>query len=238
MTLHFNIVTIFPEYFVPLDISLLGKAQTSGLISINTVNLREFASAPHYSVDDTPYGGGAGMVMRADILADAIDSVLRSGSKLVFLTPSGQKLTQRICEEFANVQENQDVDSNIILVCGRFEGFDARIQEYYKAQTDVDVFEISIGDYVLFGGEVAALVVIEAVSRLIPGVLGNPQSLVEESHQLNSEGHELLEYPNYTRPANFRGLEVPNVLLSGNHAKILEWRHEQAIKITNAVLFN
>ncbi|MDR2083197.1 MAG: tRNA (guanosine(37)-N1)-methyltransferase TrmD [Candidatus Ancillula trichonymphae] len=237
MVVRFNVITIFPDYFSPLNISLLGKAQGSGLITVRTVNLRNFASAPHFSVDDTPYGGGAGMVMRADILADAVDSVLVPGSKLVFLTPSGQKFTQQVAEAFATTTP-QVADSDITLVCGRFEGFDVRVQEYYELQDDVEVLGISIGDYVLCGGEVAALVIIEAVVRLVPGVLGNPQSLAEESYQLDSNGQELLEYPNYTRPANFRDLEVPSVLLSGNHEKIREWRHEQAVKKTNDALLN
>jgi tRNA (guanine37-N1)-methyltransferase len=230
VVVNFTVITLFPDYFSPLNISLLGKAQESGLLQINTVNLRDFASPPHYNVDDTPYGGGAGMVMRADILADAIDSALQQGSKLVFLTPSGRRFTQRLAEDFAITDASDN--ANIVLICGRFEGFDARVQEYYAQQDGVEVAEISVGDYVLCGGEVAALVIIEAVSRLIPGVLGNPQSLVEESHQLDENGRELLEYPNYTRPANFRGFEVPEILLSGNHEKIRQWRHEQSIKKT------
>jgi tRNA (guanine37-N1)-methyltransferase len=245
--LKLDIITIFPDYFAPLNISLIGKAIQSGIIDLRTVNLRDFAPPPHHNVDDTPYGGGAGMVMKPDILAAAIDSVRQENSRLIFTTPAGQNFTQKWAKYLANVDADQIADQtepvpepepeaepvrHLIFVCGRFEGFDARVVEYYRSLLDEpisrNVYEFSIGDYVLNGGEVAAMVMIEAISRLIPGVIGNPESLVEESHEVNEDGENLLEYPAYTRPQNFRGLEVPSVLLSGNHQRITQWRQEQS----------
>ncbi|MDR0951170.1 MAG: tRNA (guanosine(37)-N1)-methyltransferase TrmD [Candidatus Ancillula sp.] len=241
-----SIITIFPEYFEPLKISLLGKAINKGIIEVNIINLRDFADPPHFNVDDTPYGGGAGMVMRFDILSRAIDSVLSDNCRLIFTSAAGIKFTQPLAHELAGKKNNSENNlgnsiSDIIFVCGRFEGYDERVFEYYKAQLglnnngDERVQEVSIGDYVLFGGEVAVLVMIEAVTRLIPGVVGNPESIVEESHELNENGKILLEYPNYTKPADFKGMKVPEVLLSGNHKKIREWRLEQSIKRTKSL---
>lgn len=214
-------ITIFPEYFTPLGLSLIGKARDEGIITTDVVNLRDFAAGPHRSVDDTPYGGGAGMVMRADVWGEAIDSVAsRSGETkidLVILTPSGKRFTQSDAVELSKSRE-------IVFACGRYEGIDARVGEYYLKDDRFRVHYLSIGDYVLNGGEVAALAIMESVIRLLPGVLGNPDSLAEESHNL--EG--FLEYPVYTKPPSWRGEDVPPVLLSGNHAKIADWRREKS----------
>lgn len=214
-------ITIFPDYFSPLSLSLIGKAEEAGLISTKVVNLRDFATGVHRSVDDTPYGGGAGMVMRADVWGDAIDSVAASSEAnvidLVILTPSGKRFTQRDAMSLSQAEE-------IVFACGRYEGIDARVGKFYGRQDRFRVHQLSIGDYVLNGGEVAALVVMEAVIRLIPGVLGNPDSLAEESH--NDEG--FLEYPVYTKPPTWRGVGVPEVLLSGNHSEITRWRRENS----------
>ena len=214
-------ITIFPDYFSPLSLSLIGKAEEAGLISTEVVNLRDFATGVHRSVDDTPYGGGAGMVMRADVWGDAIDSVAASSEAnvidLVMLTPSGKRFTQRDAMSLSQAEE-------IVFACGRYEGIDARVGKFYGRQDRFRVHQLSIGDYVLNGGEVAALVVMEAVIRLIPGVLGNPDSLAEESH--NDEG--FLEYPVYTKPPTWRGVVVPEVLLSGNHSEITRWRRENS----------
>lgn len=214
-------ITIFPDYFSPLSLSLIGKAEEAGLISTEVVNLRDFAIGVHRSVDDTPYGGGAGMVMRADVWGDAIDSVAASSEAnvidLVILTPSGKRFTQRDAMSLSQAEE-------IVFACGRYEGIDARVGKFYGRQDRFRVHQLSIGDYVLNGGEVAALVVMEAVIRLIPGVLGNPDSLAEESH--NDEG--FLEYPVYTKPPTWRGVVVPEVLLSGNHSEITRWRRENS----------
>ncbi len=209
-------VTIFPDYFAPLQLSLLGKAQESGILDIAIHDLRDFTIDNHHSVDDTPYGGGAGMVMKPEIWGQALDPLMIPETDLIILTPAGKPFTQRMAEVFAT-------KSHLLFACGRYEGIDARVGEYYAAQKFA-VHYISIGDYVLGGGEVAALVMIEAITRLLPGVLGNPQSLSEESHV--EEGY--LEYPNYTKPANWRGLAVPEVLLRGNHAAIATWRAEHA----------
>lgn len=214
-------ITIFPEYFAALRLSLLGKAQDSGLLSINVHDLRAETKDVHHAVDDAPYGGGAGMVMLADVWGSAIDGVIEDGSDLIILTPAGRRFTQEMAQELSTA-------SHLIFACGRYEGIDDRVREYYSQQVYVDrnirVREVSIGDYVLGGGEVAAMVIIEAITRLIPGVLGNPLSLAEESH--NEEGY--LEYPSYTRPQEWRGIEVPPVLLSGNHGAIATWRSSQA----------
>lgn len=214
-------ITIFPEYFAPLQLSLLGKAQEGGLLSINVHDLRAQTKDIHHTVDDAPYGGGAGMVMLADVWGSAIDGVIEDGSDLIILTPAGRRFTQEMAQELSTA-------AHLIFACGRYEGIDDRVREHYSQQEYADrnirVREVSIGDYVLGGGEVASMVMIEAITRLIPGVLGNPLSLAEESH--NEEGY--LEYPNYTRPQEWRGIEVPPVLLSGNHGAIATWRASQA----------
>ena len=224
-----DIVTIFPEYFAPLSLSLLGKAQDDGVLSFATHNLRDYAPGVHKSVDDTPYGGGAGMVMMAEPIAQAIDPLLSADPKVVLIipTPSGQRFTQAKAVELSQ-------KDHLLFLCGRYEGIDARIPEYYREVVQLQVEELSLGDYVLAGGEVASLAMIEAITRLIPGVLGNPDSLREESHVLKDEsseegaGETLVEYPNYTKPPQWRGLDVPEVLTSGNHGAIARWRLEQA----------
>ena len=173
-------ITIFPEYFAPMELSLIGKAQQSKLISFEAINLRDFTNDNHHTVDDTPYGGGAGMVMKAQPWGEAIDKVIESSEpessfELIILTPAGESFNQRVAEELSKAE-------HLVFACGRYEGIDARVAEYYRSKSRVKVREISIGDYVLNGGEVAALVIIEAVTRLIPGVIGNPESLSEESH--------------------------------------------------------
>ena len=225
-----DIISIFPDYFTPLQLSLIGKAQEKNLVSIAVHDLREHAHGVHRSVDDTPYGGGAGMVMSPEPWGEAIDELIAQQDPaqfhdLIILTPAGKKLTQ----EFAQELSERD---HLIFACGRYEGIDYRVTEHYQGVENVRVHEVSIGDYVLGGGEVATLVILEAVIRLIPGVVGNPHSLVEESHSLLDD---VVEYPNYTKPANWRGLEVPEVLLSGNHAHIKKWREEAARKRTEAL---
>ena len=216
-----DVISIFPEYLAPLNLSLLGKAQSAGLVNINVHNLRDFTHDSHNTVDDTPYGGGAGMVMLAEVWAKAIDSVISDDSDLIILTPAGKKFTQKVAENFSQ-------STHLIFACGRYEGIDDRVRQYYSQTAfqsrNIRVHEASIGDYVLGGGEVAAMVMIEAITRLIPGVLGNPDSLTEESH--NSEGY--LEYPNFTKPQEWRGISIPEILLSGNHAEIAKWRTQQA----------
>lgn len=226
--LRFDLISIFPEYLAPLKLSLLGKAQEKGVISINVHDLRDQTTDVHHSVDDTPYGGGAGMVMSAVVWGDAIDQVSKNSSNvdLVILTPAGKKFDQRMAEQFSKSQQ-------IIFACGRYEGIDARVGKYYRQQKNFRVHEVSIGDYVLGGGEVAAMVIIEATARLIPGVLGNPESLKEESHSLATDSSEsLVEYPNYTKPASWRGLDVPEILLSGNHGEIAKWRRAESERRT------
>lgn len=216
-----DVISIFPEYLAPLNLSLLGKAQSSGLLEIEIHNLRDQATDNHNTVDDTPYGGGAGMVMLPEVWGSALDPLMTDRSDLIVLTPAGKRFTQRVAEEFSK-------SSHLIFACGRYEGIDDRVRQYYEGEEfqkrNIRVHEYSIGDYVLGGGEVASMVMIEAITRLIPGVLGNPESLAEESH--NSEG--FLEYPNFTKPQEWRGIAVPEILLSGNHAAIAKWRAEQA----------
>ena len=226
--LRFDLISIFPEYLQPLKLSLLGKAADKGLLSINIHDLRAQTTDVHHSVDDTPYGGGAGMVMLADPWADAIDAITDDKSEvdLIILTPAGKKFDQKMAALFSSKKQ-------LIFACGRYEGIDARVGDYYRAKSNFKVHEVSIGDYVLGGGEVAAMVIIEATARLIPGVLGNPDSLKEESHSISGNNDEqLVEYPNYTKPAIWRGLEVPPVLLSGNHGEIAKWRKAEAERRT------
>lgn len=214
-------ITIFPDYLAPLTLSLLGKAQDKGLVEIAVHDLRKFSEDNHNTVDDTPYGGGAGMVMLPEVWGKAIDEVLTDNSDIIILTPAGVRFNQKIAANFSKCQ-------HLIFACGRYEGIDDRVRAYYSQPEflarNIRVHEISIGDYVLGGGEVATMVMVEAITRLIPGVLGNPQSLSEESH--NDEGW--LEYPNYTKPQEWRGISVPEILLSGNHGEIAKWRASQA----------
>jgi tRNA (guanine37-N1)-methyltransferase len=219
--MRIDAITIFPDYFAPLQLSLLGKAQDGGLLSINVHDLRSQTADTHHTVDDAPYGGGAGMVMLADVWGRAIDSVIEDGADLIILTPAGRRFNQELAQELSGARQ-------LIFACGRYEGIDDRVRIHYSQDEymarNIRVREVSIGDYVLGGGEVASMVMIEAITRLIPGVLGNPLSLAEESH--NEEGY--LEYPNFTRPQEWRGLEVPPILLSGNHGAIAAWRASQA----------
>ena len=227
--LRFDLISIFPEYLAPLKLSLLGKAIEKGLISINIHDLRDQTKDVHHSVDDTPYGGGAGMVMSPAPWGDAIDQISNDSDQidLIILTPAGKKFDQVMAVQFVKCKQ-------IIFACGRYEGIDARVGQYYAGKSNFKVHEISIGDYVLGGGEVAAMVIIEATARLLPGVLGNPESLKEESHSIIGSSEDLLvEYPNFTKPAIWRGLEVPEVLLSGNHGAIAKWRKEQAERRTD-----
>ena len=226
--LQIDLISIFPDYLTPLKLSLLGKAQDKGIVSIDIHDLREQTNDVHHSVDDTPYGGGAGMVMSAEPWGDAIDAITNDKEQidLIILTPAGKKFNQQMAAQFSK-------KSHLVFACGRYEGIDARVGEFYTAKSNFTVHEVSIGDYVLGGGEVAAMVIIEATTRLIPGVLGNPDSLKEESHSISGNDDSLLvEYPNYTKPSNWRGLEVPEVLLSGNHGEIAKWRKAQAERRT------
>ena len=211
-------VTIFPEYFAPLKLSLLGKAQETGLVEFGIYDLRTFATNVHNQVDDTPYGGGAGMVMMPEVWGQALDPLMSADTDLIILTPAGRRFNQPMAAKFSN-------SKHLVFACGRYEGIDDRVRQHYISK-NFRVHEVSIGDYVLGGGEVASLVMIEAITRLIPGVLGNPESLSEESH--NEAGY--LEYPNFTKPQSWRDIPVPEILLSGNHGEIAKWRAAQAIE--------
>lgn len=222
----FHILTLFPKMFEgPFSESMIKRALTNGLIDIRIYDLRDWGLGKHKQVDDTPYGGGAGMVMRVDVVANAIQNVKSKlqnpnnkqilNSRVILLTPQGERLTQKKVK----LLTRSDV-ADFILICGHYEGFDERIRDLVDE-------EISIGDYILTGGEIPAMAMVDAVSRLIPGVLGK-----EESHQEESFDNNLLEYPHYTRPAEFEGKKVPEVLLSGDHKKITEWRNTEAVKRT------
>ena len=211
-------ISIFPDFFSVLDISLLGKARESGLIEFKAHDLRTYTHDRHKTVDDTPYGGGAGMVMKPEPWGEAFDELLVGRPTIIFTTPAGKSFSQKVAQELST-------KPHLIFACGRYEGIDQRVVEYASAHAEV--MELSIGDYVLNGGEVAAVAMIEAICRLIPGVIGNTQSLADESH---ADG--LLEYPSYTKPQSWRGFEVPEVLLSGHHAEIEAWRREQSLKRT------
>lgn len=219
--MRIDAISIFPDYFAPLDLSLLGKARAKDLISFQAHDLRTWTHDVHRTVDDSPYGGGAGMLMKPEPWGEAFDEILTSETTVIFTSPAGEVFKQSTAEELAS-------EKHIVFACGRYEGIDQRVVEYAKTQSKVRM--ISIGDYVLNGGEVAAIAMIEAIVRLIPGVIGNAESLLEESH---ADG--LLEYPSYTKPSSWRGLEVPEILLSGNHAAIAAWRKEQQIARTKAV---
>jgi len=212
-------LTIFPDYLAPLTLSLPGKAAESGLLDVRVHDLRQWTHDRHRTVDDTPYGGGAGMVMRPEPFGEAFDELgLDAGTTVVFTTPSGRPFTQELARELARRER-------LVFCLGRYEGIDQRVIDHAGAVARVE--EISLGDYVLNGGEVAALAITEAVVRLLPGFMGNAESLAEESH----EGG-LLEYPVYTKPASWRGLDVPPVLLGGDHGRIAAWRHERAVART------
>jgi tRNA (guanine37-N1)-methyltransferase len=228
--MRIDAISIFPDYFSALDLSLLGKAREKGLIQFEAHDLRSWTTDKHKTVDDTPYGGGAGMLMKPEPWGLALDEVLGVApdtndvydATVIFTSPAGEVFNQSIAYELAQ-------ESRIVFACGRYEGIDQRVVEY--ASTKAKVRLLSIGDYVLNGGEVAAIAMTEAIVRLIPGVIGNAESLTEESHS----GEGLLEYPSYTKPAQWRGLEVPEVLLSGNHALIAAWRHDQQLERTKRV---
>jgi len=217
-----DVVSIFPDYLAPLELSLAGRARAAGLLDLAVHDLRDWTHDRHRTVDDTPYGGGAGMVMKPDPWGEALDEVLADGSTLVVPTPSGEPFDQALARDLAT-------RDHLVFACGRYEGIDQRVVDHYAVDRAdrVEVREVSIGDYVLNGGEVAALVVVEAVARLLPGFMGNAESLAEESHE---DG--LLEYPVYTKPASWRGHDVPPVLLSGDHGAIAAWRHDQALRRT------
>jgi tRNA (guanine37-N1)-methyltransferase len=221
--MEFEVFTLLPEVFPPyLESSILQRARQRGLIDVHVHNIRDYTHDRHHTTDDTPYGGGGGMVMKPEPVFEAIESVLGLPSDqaqppavpVILLTPQGRVFTQRVAEELSRQER-------IALLCGRYEGVDERIREHLV--TD----EISIGDYVVTGGELPALMIIDAVSRLIPGVLGDPTGAQDDSHSMG-----LLEYPHYTKPSEFRGWKVPDVLLSGDHAKIDQWRREQALTRT------
>ncbi len=220
--LRIDVVTIFPDYLAPLELSLAGKARDKGLIDVHVHDLRQWTHDRHRTVDDTPYGGGAGMVMKPEPWGEALDALLgeapATGTTVVVPTPSGVPFTQALARDLAT-------RGRLVFACGRYEGIDQRVLD--EAAARAEVLEVSLGDYVLNGGEVAALAVTEAVVRLVPGFMGNAESLVEESH----EGG-LLEYPVYTKPASWRGHEVPPVLLSGDHGAISAWRDDQARRRT------
>lgn len=226
--MRIDVVTIFPEFFSVLDVSLLGKARQAELVQTQVHDLRDYAAFkadgtpdPHRTVDDAPFGGGAGMVMKPDVWGKALDDVLRADGVLIIPSPAGVRFTQALAADLADAPQ-------LVFACGRYEGIDARVGEHYAASGH-RVLEVSLGDYVLNGGEVAAFAMIESITRLIPGFMGNAQSIVEESH---ADG--LLEYPSYTRPASWRGRDVPDVLLSGHHGRIAAWRHAQQIERTRA----
>ena len=205
-----------------LDVSLLGRARQQQLLDIRVHDLRDFTHDRHRAVDDTPAGGGAGMVMKPEPWGEALDSILTSDSTVIFPSPAGELFTQRRARDLSTRE-------HLVFACGRYEGIDQRVVDWAR-QNSRETLELSLGDYVLNGGEVAAMAVVEAVSRLVPGVVGNPESLVEESHEAG-----LLEYPSYTKPAVWRDLETPPVLLGGNHAAINAWRREQQLARTARV---
>ncbi len=219
--MRIDVVTIFPDYLAPLELSLLGKARDAGIVDFHIHDLRSFTSNNHHAVDDTPYGGGAGMVMLPEIWGLALDPLMVEDTELIILTPAGERFDQRMAQRLSG-------SSHLVFACGRYEGIDDRVRQHYSTDRysarKITVHEVSIGDYVLGGGEVASLVMIEAITRLLPGVLGNPDSLCEESH--NESGY--LEYPNFTKPAIWRDIAVPEILLSGNHAEIAKWRANMA----------
>ncbi len=219
--MRIDVVTIFPEYFAPLDVSLLGKARERGVLDVHVHDLREWTDDVHRTVDDSPYGGGPGMLMAPEPWGRALDAVAPEGALLVVPTPAGRRFTQADARAWA-------AGEHLVFAPARYEGIDARVVE--DARRRLRVEEVSIGDYVLAGGEAAVLVIVEAVARLLPGFMGNADSVVEESFETG-----LLEAPAYTRPASWRGLDVPDVLLSGDHAAIAAWRRARALERTKRV---
>jgi tRNA (guanine37-N1)-methyltransferase len=224
--LRIDVVTIFPEYFAPLDVSLLGKARERGLLDVHVHDLRTWTDDVHRTVDDAPYGGGPGMLMSPEPWGRALDEVAPDGALLVVPTPAGRRFTQQDARAWS-------AEPHLVFGPARYEGIDARLVE--DAARRLRVEEVSIGDYVLAGGEAAALVMIEAIARLLPGFMGNAESIADESFEPDPGHPALLEAPAYTRPASWRGLGVPPVLLSGDHAAIAAWRREQALERTRRV---
>jgi tRNA (guanine37-N1)-methyltransferase len=223
--MRIDVVTIFPDYLAPLRLSLLGRARDEGLLSIDVHDLRDWTHDRHRTVDDTPYGGGAGMVMRPEPWGEVLDDLLAQHDAtptVVFPSPAGVPFTQRIAERLSGAPW-------LLFAAGRYEGIDQRVVDHYRERVAVE--ELSVGDYILNGGEVAIIAMIEAIARLLPGFMGNPDSLTEESHHTSPDG-ALLEYPVYTKPPSWRGLDVPDVLLSGHHARITRWRRDQSLRRT------
>ena len=221
--MRIDVVTIFPAFFDVLEVSLVGRARGAGILDIHVHDLRDAAHDRHRTVDDTPYGGGAGMVMKPEPWGETLDAIAAGAATrpvFVFPSPAGERFTQATARALS-------AEEHLVFGCGRYEGIDERVFAY--AATLGDVRLVSLGDYVLNGGEVAAMAMIEAIGRLVPGVVGNPESLLEESHE---DG--LLEYPSYTKPASWRGYDVPDVLLSGHHGRVAQWRHEQQLERTRA----
>ena len=216
--LRLDVVSVFPTYLEPLRLSLMGKAIEDGLLSLTVHDLRSHTRDKHQTVDDSPYGGGPGMVMKPEPWGEALDELVTAETILLIPTPSGRPFTQAMAQELSSAQ-------HIVFACGRYEGIDSRVAQH--DQTKIRVEEVSIGDYVLAGGEVAVLVMVEAIARLVPGVLGNEQSFADDSFAAG-QMENLLEGPVFTRPPVWRDLEVPEVLTSGDHAKIAAWKHEQA----------
>lgn len=210
-----DILTLFPEFFSSLiNWSIIGRAYEENKVAINSINIRGFSQNKHKKVDDYPFGGGSGMVMKPEPIFDAINSVKNENSRIIYLSPQGRKFNQELANELSK-------EEHLVLLCGHYEGIDNRIIDHYVDE------EISIGDFVLTGGEIPAMIIIDAVVRLLPGVLRSDESFIEESHY-----NGLLEYPQYTRPREFNGYSVPDILLSGNHQKIEDWRKEEALKAT------
>jgi len=208
-----DILSLFPQMFAPLSESIIGRAVKSNLLEINTINFRDFSSDKHKKVDDTPFGGGAGMILSCQPLFDAIESVKTEKSKIIYMSPRGKTLSQKIVKELAK-------NEHLIVICGHYEGIDQRVLDYYNAE------EISIGDYVLTGGELPAMVLIDSVARYVPNVLS------EGSTDTESFSNNMLEYPQYTKPQVYKDMCVPEVLYSGNHQKIKQWQDEQSLLIT------
>ena len=215
MTININVMTLFPEMFPgSLDFSLSGKARKNNLWNINTINLRDFAKDKRRTVDDSPFGGGEGMIIKPEILSRAIKSLKNNLHPKILLSPRGEVFNQNLAKEFAKLDE-------LTLICGRYEGIDQRVIEKYN------LIEVSLGDYILSGGEIACQVLLDVIIRLLPGVINNEQSVKNESFE-----NGLLEYPQYTKPRIWEGIETPKILLSGHHEKIKKWRIEQSLKIT------
>ena len=212
--MKFDILTLFPEMFSALNESIIGRATNKNILEINLINIRDFSKNKHKQVDDTPYGGGAGMLLKPDVVWDAYNSVKSDDSKVIYLTPQGKTLNQSKVEELAKF-------NHLILLCGHYEGIDQRVID------KMDPEEISIGDYVLTGGEIPAMVLVDSVSRYVSGVLKNGS---EEEESFSKDG--LLEYPQYTKPENFEGMKVPEILLSGHHGNIAKWRRQEALRVT------